>query len=132
MTSANLLIVLLVGTVMGALVGLGLGDFFSNPWYLALVAGFLGTIVAALVRDFIVRRGGALGPDSSRIPTLVLVYAVIASLAGSSAATEVAQQSDMTASVWVGTLAGLFSSILMSMLMIAYFTHPGEAPKLRR
>lgn len=132
MTSANLLIVLLVGTVVGALVGLGLGDFFSNPWYLALVAGFLGTIVAALVRDFIVRRGGALGPDSSRIPTLVLVYAVIASLAGSSAATEVAQQSDMTASVWLGTLAGLFSSILMSMLMIAYFTHPGEAPKLRR
>lgn len=132
MTSANLLIVLLVGTVVGALAGLGLGDFFSNPWYLALVAGFLGTIVAALVRDFIVRRGGALGPDSSRIPTLVLVYAVIASLAGSSAATEVAQQSDMTASVWLGTLAGLFSSILMSMLMIAYFTHPGEAPKLRR
>jgi hypothetical protein len=132
MTSANLLIVLLVGTVVGALAGLGLGDFFSNPWYLALVAGFLGTLVAALVRDFIVRRGGALGPDSSRIPTLVLVYAVIASLAGSSAATEVAQQSDITASVWVGTLAGLFSSILMSMLMIAYFTHPGEAPKLRR
>jgi hypothetical protein len=132
MTSANLLIVLLVGTVVGALAGLGLGDFFSNPWYLALVAGFLGTIVAALVRDFIVRRGGALGPDSSRIPALVLVYAVIASLAGSSAATEVAQQSDMTGSVWLGTLAGLFSSILMSMLMIVYFTHPGEAPKLRR
>jgi hypothetical protein len=132
MTSANLLIVLLVGTVVGALVGLGLGDFFSNPWYLALVAGFVGTIVAALVRDFIVRRGGALGPDSSRIPTLVLIYAVIASLAGSSAATEVAQQSDMAASVWLGTLAGLFSSILMSMLMIVYFTHPGEAPKLRR
>lgn len=132
MTSANFLIVLLVGTVVGALAGLGLGDFFSNQWYLALVAGFLGTIVAALVRDFIVRRGGALGPDSSRIPTLVLVYAVIASLAGSSAATEVAQQSDMTGSVWLGTLAGLFSSILMSMLMIAYFTHPGEAPKLRR
>jgi ABC-type uncharacterized transport system permease subunit len=57
---------------------------------------------------------------------------VIASLAGSSATTEVAQQSDMTGSVWLGTLAGLFSSILMSMLMIAYFTHPGEAPKLRR
>jgi hypothetical protein len=132
MTSANLLVVLLVGTVVGALAGLGLGDFFSNPWYLALAAGFLGTIVAALVRDFIVRRGGALGPDSSRIPALILVYAVIASLAGSSAATEVAQQSDMTASVWLGTLAGLFSSILMSMLMIVYFTHPGEAPKLRR
>jgi hypothetical protein len=133
MTSANLLIVLLVGTVVGALTGLGLGDLFTNQWYLALLAGFLGTIIAAIARDFIVRRGGGgLGPDSSRIPTLVLVYAVVASLAGSSAATEVAQQSDMTASVWVGTLAGLFSTILMSLLMITYFTHPGEAPKLRR
>jgi hypothetical protein len=132
MTSANLLIVILVGTAVGALTGLALGDFFSNQWYLALVAGFLGTIIAAFVRDFIVRRGGGLGPDSSRIPMLVLVYAVVASLAGSSAATEVAQQGDMTASVWLGTLAGLFSTILMSMLMITYFTHPGEAPKLRR
>jgi hypothetical protein len=132
MTSANLLIVLLVGTVVGALAGLGLGDFVANQWYLAIVAGFLGTIIAAVARDFIVRRGGALGPDSSRIPTLVVIYAIVASLAGSSAATEVAQQSDVTASVWVGTLAGLFSTILMSMLMITYFTHPGEAPKLRR
>jgi hypothetical protein len=132
MTSANLLIVLLVGTVVGALTGLGLGDFLSNQWYLAIVAGFLGTVVAAVLRDFVVRRGGALGPDSSRIPTLVLIYAVVASLAGSSAATEVAQQSELTAPVWIGTLAGLFSTILMSMLMITYFTHPGEAPKIRR
>jgi hypothetical protein len=132
MTSANLLIVILVGTVAGALTALGLGDLFSNQWYLAIVAGFLGTIIAAVLRDFVVRRGGALGPDSSRIPTLVLIYAVVASLAGSSAATEVAQQSELTAPVWIGTLAGLFSTILMSMLMITYFTHPGETPKLRR
>jgi hypothetical protein len=131
MTSANLLIVLLVGTVVGALTGLGLGNFFSNQWYLALVAGFLGTIIAAIVRDFVARRASGLGPDSSRIPTLVLVYAVVASLAGSSAAMEVAQQSELTASVWIGTLAGLFATILMAMLMITYFTHPGEAPKLR-
>ena len=131
MTSANLLIVLLVGTVVGALAGLGLGGFVSNQWYLAILAGFLGPIIAAMVRDFIGRRGGGLGPDSSRIPALVLVYAVVASLAGSSGATEVAQQSDLTAPVWIGTLAGLFSSILMSMLMITYFTHPGQAPKLR-
>jgi hypothetical protein len=131
MTSANLLIVLLVGTVVGALAGLGLGGFFTNQWYLAIVAGFLAVIIAGLVRDFVVRRASGLGPDSSRVPALVLVYAVVASLAGSSAATEVAQQSELTASVWIGTLAGLFSTILMSMLMITYFTHPGEAPKLR-
>jgi hypothetical protein len=131
MTSANLLIVLLVGTVVGALTGLGLGNFFSNQWYLALVAGFLGIIIAKIVRDFVARHASGLGPDSSRIPALVLVYAAVASLAGSSAATEVAQQSELTSSVWIGTLAGLFSSILMSMLMITYFTYPGEAPKLQ-
>ncbi len=131
MTSANLLIVLLVGTVVGALTGLGLGGLFSNQWYLAILAGFLGTIIGGIARDFIGRRGGGLGPASSRTPALVLVYAAVASLAGSSAAMEVAQQSDVTASVWIGTLAGLFSAILMAMLMITYYTHPGEAPKLR-
>ena len=44
---------------------------------------------------------------------------------------EVAQQSEVSASVWIGTLAGLFSAILMALLMITYHTNPGEAPKLR-
>ncbi len=63
---------------------------------------------------------------------LVIVYAAVASLAGSAAALEVAQQSHLEDSpVWIGTLAGLFSAILMAMLMITYHTHPGEMPKLR-
>jgi hypothetical protein len=132
MTSANILIVLLVGTVVGALTGLGLGGFFSNQWYLGILAGFLATIIAGLVRDFVARRGGALGPDSSRMPILVLVYSAVASLAGSSAATEVAQQSGVATSVWIGALAGLFSTVLMAMLMITYYTHPGQEPTLRR
>ena len=44
---------------------------------------------------------------------------------------EVAQQSEVSASVWIGTLAGLFPAILMAMLMITYYTNPGQAPKLR-
>jgi hypothetical protein len=132
MTSANLLVVLLVGTVVGALAGLGLGGIIANPWYLAIVAGFLGTIAGGIARDFIVRRGGGLGPDSSRTPTLVLVYAAVASLAGSSAALEVVDHSGVASPVWIGTLAGLFSAILMAMLMITYYTTPGHAPTLRR
>ena len=132
MTSANLLIVLLVGTVVGALVGLGLGGFFANQWYLAIVAGFIATIVGGIARDFVVRRRGGLGPDSLRMPALVLIYSAVASLAGSSAAMEVAQQSEVSASVWIGTLAGLFSAILMAMLMITYYTNPGQAPRLHR
>ena len=111
--------------------GLNSGGLFANQWYLAIVAGFIATIVGGIARDFVVRRGGGLGPDSSRMPALVLIYSAVASLAGSSAAMEVAQQSEVSASVWIGTLAGLFSAILMAMLMITYYTNPGQAPKLR-
>jgi len=131
MTSAHLLVVLLVGAVIGALAGLGLGGLFANPWYLAIVAGFFSTIISCIARDFIAGLRGGLGPERSRTPTLVLVYAAVASLAGSSAATEVAQQSGVSSSVWIGTLAGLFSAILMAMLMITYYTQPGQAPMLR-
>ena len=44
---------------------------------------------------------------------------------------EVAEHSGLGgAPVLIGTMAGLFASILLSMLMITYHTNPGEAPKL--
>jgi tellurite resistance protein TehA-like permease len=132
MTSANLLIVLIVGTAVGALTGLGLSGYFGNQLYLAILAGFLGTIIGALARNFIMARRTGVGPDDSRTPLLVIVYAAIASLVSSAAALEIAQQSHIEDSpVWIGTLAGLFAAILMAMLMITYHTHPGEMPKLR-
>ena len=131
MTSANLLIVLIVGTVVGALVGLGLGGYFGNQLYLAILAGFLGTILGGFARNFIMARGSG-GSDELRTPGLVIVYAAVASLAASAAALEIAQQSHLEDSpVWIGTLAGLFAAILMAMLMITYHTHPGHMPKLR-
>jgi uncharacterized membrane protein YeaQ/YmgE (transglycosylase-associated protein family) len=48
MTSANLLIVIIVGTVVGALTGLALNGVFEGL-YLAVAAGFLGTIIAGIV-----------------------------------------------------------------------------------
>ena len=78
-------------------------------------------------------RDAGVGPDDSKTPMAVVVYAAIASLAASAAALEVAQRSDLAGSpVWIGTLAGLFAAILMAMLMITYHTKPGETPKLRR
>ncbi|MGH6833662.1 MAG: hypothetical protein ACRECM_11685 [Methyloceanibacter sp.] len=130
MTSASLLIVLIVGTVVGALTGLIVGGSLE-ALYLAILAGFLGTTIGAVVRNLIISRGAGMGPDESRTPVLVIVYAAVASLAGSSAAVEVARLSDFASPVWIGTLAGLFSSILLAMLMITYHTNPGEAPKLR-
>ena len=122
MTSANLLIVVLVGAVVGALVGLTLGGALTG-FYLAVVAGFLGTIVAGVARNEIMKRSGA-GPDDSKIPNLVLIYSAVASLGGSSLADELVRIGGINSPVWLGTLAGLFSCILLSMLMITYYMNP--------
>ena len=65
MTSASVLIVLLVGTVVGALVGLLLGGTMEN-WYLALLAGFLGSTIAVIIRNLVLSRGAGLGPAIPR------------------------------------------------------------------
>jgi len=122
MTSANLLIVVLVGAVVGALVGLALGGALTG-FYLAVVAGFLGTIVAGVARNEIMKRAGA-GPDDSKIPNLVLIYSAVASLGGSSLADEVVRISGLDSAVWLGMLAGLFSCILLAMLLITYYMNP--------
>ena len=134
MTAANLLVVLLVGTAVGALAGWALGSFFPHSLYLGIVAGFLATIIAGFVRNTVMTRITGIGPDTSKIPALVILYSVIASLAGSAAAVEVAHASHNESLVWVGSLAGLFSCILMALLMIAYFMNPetGELPFKKR
>ena len=127
MTTASLLIVLIAGTAVGAIVGLALGGGID-----ALLAGFLGSTIAVLVRNFILARGAGLGSDDSRTPVVVMVFASVASLGAGSLALEVAEHSGLgDSSVWIGTLAGLFASILLAMLMVTYHTHPGQTPRLR-
>ena len=113
---------ILVGTVVGALVGLALGGTLTG-FYLAVVAGFLATVIAGVARNEIMKRAGA-GPDNSKIPNVVLVYSAVASLGGSSLADEVVRIGGINSSVWLGTLAGLFSCILLAMLMVIYYTNP--------
>jgi hypothetical protein len=123
MTTASLLIVLIAGTAVGAIVGLALGGGI-DLWYLALLAAFLGSTIAVLVRNFILASGVGLG-----FPHAGMVFAAVASL---SLALEVAEHSGLgDSSVWIGTLAGLFASILLAMLMVTYHTHPGQTPRLR-
>ncbi|MGV1015298.1 MAG: hypothetical protein ACOYB4_10040 [Methyloceanibacter sp.] len=130
LTSASALIILLIGTVVGTLVGLLIGGSI-DPWYLALLAGFLGSTVAVIVRNLILARGAGIGHDDSRTPVLVTVYAAVASLGAGSLALEIAERSGLAAApVWIGTLAGLFASILLTMLMVTYHANPGEPPKL--
>jgi len=134
MTSVNLLIVLVVGTLVGTFTGLALGGVVDNL-YLAMIAGILATIIAGIVRNTIMTRVGA-EPElpgmpqlmiiysavaiDRRIPLRVIAYSALASLAGSTSAVLVATQSGVTSSVLIGTLAGLFSGILMAILLLAY------------
>lgn len=130
MTSASLLIVLVVGLAVGAVTGLALSGL-TNPLLVTFIAGLLATLVAGYVRNFIIKRGAGKGPDDSKTPALVLIFSAIASLAGSSTAIEVARLSEVWSGPWLGALAGLFSCILLAMLMITYHTNPGETPKLK-
>jgi CRP-like cAMP-binding protein len=135
MTSIDLIIVLIVGAVVGALTGLAIGGLVDQL-YLAMIAGFLATIIAGIVHNTIMTR---VGPEPelegmplervpqpqlitihSGIPLRVIAYSAFASLAGSTSAVLVATQSGVTSSVLIGTLAGLFSGILMAILLLAY------------
>ena len=131
MTSASLLIALFVGTVVGALTGVVIGTSIGSV-FLAILAGFLGCISAVFMRTAILARGVGVGADDSKTPVLVIVYAVVASLAGSLAAKEFTDFSEISAPAGIGALAGLFAAVLLSLLMIVYHTHPGQPPKLHK
>lgn len=131
MTSASLLIVLFVGTVVGAITGLVVGGAYGAIG-VAILAGFLGAVAGVIIRNLIIAKGAGVGADDSKTPVLVTVYAIVASLAGSLAAKEVFDFSELTAPVGLGALAGLFSAVLLAMLMITYHTAPGEPPRLRK
>jgi len=145
MASVNLIIVLIVGSAVGALTGMAIGGAIP-ALYLAMIAGLLATIVAGIVRNTILTRIG-MEPDSSgmsklimiysavaidrRIPVRVIIYSAIASLAGSAAAVQIANVSELSSSVLIGTLAGLLAGTLMAMLMMVYDMNPrasGELP----
>src|SRR5262245_32857195 len=112
MASVNIIIVLIVGSAVGALTGKAIGGLVS-ALYLAMIAGVLATIFAGIVRNTILTRIGM--EDSSRIPGLVMIYSAvaidrqipvrmiiysaIASLAGSAAAVQIANVSQVSSSV---------------------------------
>ena len=94
MTTASLLIVLIAGTAVGAIVDVALGGGI-DLWYLALLAGFLGSTFAVLMRNFILARGAGLGPEDSRKSVVVMVFAAVTSLGAGSLALEVTEHSGL-------------------------------------
>jgi hypothetical protein len=123
-TSAGLIILILVAAAIGAITTIVLRDTGLGPRTIAVISGFVATIAASVARYKVVFLGAGSGPDDSQIPSLVLIYAAIASIAGSLAAHDInlTFEGD-TATVLMGALAGLFSAILMAMLMITYHTN---------
>jgi hypothetical protein len=125
-TSASLLVVTLVSTIIGALVGLTLGGWLE-PALLAVTAGFLGTIAAGVLRNtLLVAAWGAAGVEDTGTPIVVVTYAAVASLAGSLAADRIALLIGAMPAVVVGGFAGLLSAVLLGLLMVTYRMSPGR------
>ena len=80
-TSASLIVVILVAAAVGAAVGGMLGPNFDPP-VLAVISGFIATIVAVFVRNELINRLSGAGPNDFKIPLVVAIFAIVASLAG--------------------------------------------------
>ena len=125
MTTASVLIVMIVATVVGGVIGMVLGGTL-NVFVLAIAAGFLGVIAAAIVRNYILVRVAQSGPDDSGIPAIIIVFSLVASVAGSLAAEELSDEVLQFPPALLGAFAGLLSSVLMVMLMVTYHMNPDK------
>lgn len=124
-TSASLLILVLVATAVGAIVGLSLDGLVTGTRTLAIIAGLLAVIVASIARYKLVFLGAGVGRDESTVPMVLLVNAAVASIAGSLAAHDLTNLLGMTPSgAMIGAMAGLLSAVLMAMLMVTYHMNP--------
>ena len=128
--SASLIVLVIVAAAIGAVVAIVLQETGLVSRTIALISGFLATIAASIARYKVIFLGAGKGPDESRIPSVVLIYSAIASIAGSLAAHDLHRtlNGDM-GTAFLGALAGLFSAILMAMLMITYHMN-SAAPRM--
>jgi len=94
---------------------------------LGLAGGFLGVTGAAIVRNCILVRLGSWGSGDSGIPGLIVVFSLVASIAGSLAAEDIGESILHLPPAMIGGFAGLLSAILMVMLMTAYHMSPDKS-----
>lgn len=127
-TSMSIIILVLIATAIGALAGLVLGSVITGTRTLAISSGLIATIIASIARYKLVFLGAGVGPDDSKIPSLVAVNAAIASIAGSLAAHDIANHiATPPSAVLIGAFAGLLSAVLMAMLMVTYHANSDAA-----
>lgn len=69
------------------------------------------------------------GPDATRIPAVIIGFALVALLVASLVGRDILDDYHAFYSgIWVGTLAGLLSALIMSMLVITHEMNP--SPKV--
>ena len=128
MSAVNLLFGLILCSVVGAFTGLVLGDLVGDL-YLAIIAGFLATVVAVAARNIkipqLVVIFSALAIEGP-IPLRLIMNSVVASLIAGAAAVGVATETDLTSSVIIASMGGLFAGILMAMQMMVYDMDHGK------
>lgn len=125
--STSIIILVLIATAIGAVVGLVLDGVLPGTRSLAIIAGLVATVLASIARFKIVFLGAGLGVDERKVPSVLVVNTAIASIAGSLAAHDLAGLiADPPSSVIVGTFAGLLSAVLMALLMITH--HASKQP----
>ena len=124
--SASLVIVTLVSIIIGAVIGLLLGGFLPpGSRLIAIQAGFIATVVASIARYKWVALGARVDVDEAKIPTVLVINAAIASIAGSLAAHDLMGfVGAQTSPALLGALAGLLSAVLTALLMITYHSNP--------
>jgi hypothetical protein len=90
-----------------------------------VIAGFLGTVAAGIVRNtLLINAWGAAGVEDAGTPSVVITYAAVASLAGSLAADRIALLIGAMPAIVIGGLAGLLSAVLLGLLMVTYRMNP--------
>lgn len=122
--SASMIILVLIATAIGAVVALVLDGLLpAGNRLLSIIAGFAAVVLASIARYKVVFLGAGRGADESRVPTVLLVNAGIASIAGSLAAHDLWGFTGTSSPGVLGALAGLLSAILMATLMVTYHTN---------
>jgi hypothetical protein len=127
-----MLIVIVVGFFVGALTGLVVGAVTANGVVIALVSGVVAVVAAGVARNVILPRRPAVAPTDIWVPPSVLVFAAVASVAGSLAGYVVATSTGMAYSWGIGAAAGLFSAVLMALLILVYVMDPNSSQSRMR
>lgn len=122
--SASLIILIIVAAIIGLITGLVLESTGLGSRTIAIISGLVATLIASIARYKVMFLGAGSGPDESKIPGLVVTYALVAAIAGSLAAHDLSGYLTTDAPTAVlGALAGLLSAVLMAMLMVTYHTN---------